>query len=87
MSLSAVREAKVIFVCNELFAKISSQALKVYDICRRFVHLNSSSCHLHGVYEGDDPHPQAISLTHSYSRDMSKDSAKLKSILGGLLVR
>jgi len=67
---------------TELFAKIASQALKVHGIRHQFVHLDSSSFHLHGEYESDDPDPQAISITHGYSRDHRPD---LKQVVAQLI--
>jgi transposase len=67
---------------TELFAKIASNALKVYHIQHQFVHLDSSSFHLHGEYESDDPEPQAIRITHGYSRDHRPD---LKQVVAQLI--
>jgi transposase len=67
---------------TELFAKIASQALKVYNIRHQFVHLDSSSFHLHGEYESDDSDTQAISITHGYSRDHRPD---LKQVVAQLI--
>lgn len=67
---------------TELFAKIASQALKVHGIRHQFVHLDSSSFHLHGEYESGDPDTQAISITHGYSRDHRPD---LKQVVAQLI--
>lgn len=66
---------------TELFAKIASQALQVHDIQHQFVHLDSSSFHLHGEYEGDTD-AQAISITHGYSRDHRPD---LKQVVAQII--
>jgi transposase len=58
---------------TEVFARVASQALKVYEIEHRFVHLDSSSLHLHGQYETDEPNTEAITITHGYSRDHRPD--------------
>jgi len=58
---------------TEVFAHVASRALEVYGIKHRFVHLDSSSFHLHGQYEADEPNVEAISITHGYSRDHRPD--------------
>lgn len=67
---------------TELFAKVASQALQVYNIRHQFVHLDSSSFHLHGEYASDDPETQAIRITHGYSRDHRPD---LKQVVAQLI--
>src|SRR5574340_846159 len=47
---------------TEVFARVASRALEVYGIEHRFVHLDSSSFHLHGQYEADEPNVEAISI-------------------------
>jgi transposase len=58
---------------TEVFARVASQALGVYKIEHRFVHLDSSSFHLHGQYESSEPNTGAITITHGYSRDHRPD--------------
>jgi transposase len=58
---------------TEVFARVASRALEVYKIEHRFVHLDSSSFHLHGQYETDEPNMEAITITHGYSRDHRPD--------------
>ncbi len=58
---------------TEVFARVASRALKVYEIEHRSVHLDSSSFHLHGQYETGEPNTEAISITHGYSRDHRPD--------------
>ena len=58
---------------TEIFAQVASQALQVYQIEHNFVHLDSSSFHLHGEYERDEADTQAITITHGYSRDHRPD--------------
>ena len=58
---------------TEVFAKVASRALEVYGIEHRFVHLDSSSFHLHGQYEVSEPNIEAITITHGYSRDHRPD--------------
>ncbi|HVN54366.1 MAG TPA: IS1634 family transposase [Anaerolineaceae bacterium] len=58
---------------TEIFAKVAARALRVYQIEHRFVHLDSSSFHLHGQYELDQPDPKAITVMQGYSRDHRPD--------------
>ncbi len=66
---------------TELFAKIASHALQVYGIQHQFVHLDSTSFHLHGEYEGNTD-AQAIRITHGYSRDHRPD---LKQVVAQII--
>lgn len=54
---------------TEVFARVAAHALQVYGIEHRFVHLDSSSFHLHGAYDSAEPDQEAIEVTHGYSRD------------------
>jgi len=58
---------------TEIFYQVAAHALKVYGIRSDFVHLDSSSFHLHGVYDVDEPEREAISITYGYSRDHRPD--------------
>jgi transposase len=58
---------------TEVFARVASRALKVYEIEHHSVHLDSSSFHLHGQYETGEPNMEAITITHGYSRDHRPD--------------
>ncbi|MBI3942395.1 MAG: IS1634 family transposase [Chloroflexi bacterium] len=58
---------------TEVFARVAAHALQVYGIEHQFVHLDSSSFHLHGQYESTEPNTEAISITHGYSRDHRPD--------------
>lgn len=58
---------------TEVFYQVASHALQVYGIGSRFVHLDSSSFHLHGAYDPDEPEREAISVTHGYSKDHRPD--------------
>jgi transposase len=58
---------------TEVFAKVASQALEANGIEHCFVHLDSSSFHLHGQYEVGEPNMEAITITHGYSRDHRPD--------------
>lgn len=67
---------------TEVFANVASKALEVYGIEHEFVHLDSSSFHLHGQYEAEDPDKEMISITHGYSRDHRPD---LKQVVAQII--
>jgi transposase len=67
---------------TEVFARVASRALEVYEIEHRFVHLDSRSFHLRGQYESSEPNTEAISITHGYSRDHRPD---LKQVIVQLI--
>lgn len=68
---------------TEIFAEVASNALRVYEIEHEFVHLDSSSFHLHGEYgAGDEEEPQAIQITYGYSRDHRPD---LKQVIAQII--
>lgn len=58
---------------TEIFAQVAARALRVYGIEPRFVHVDSSSFHLHGQYEVEEPDKEAITITEGYSRDHRPD--------------
>ncbi len=63
---------------TEVFAGVASHALKVYGIEHRFVHLDSSTLHVHGEYEGWEGEPgdgdwRRITITEGYSKDHRPD--------------
>jgi len=58
---------------TEVFFQVASHALQVYGIRSRFVHLDSSSFHLHGAYDPGEPEREAISITYGYSKDHRPD--------------
>jgi len=58
---------------TEVFFKVAAQAMQVYGLRPNFVHLDSSSFHLHGAYDPEDPDRQAISITYGYSKDHRPD--------------
>ncbi len=68
-SLEDLYEAGV----TEVFAQVAAHALEVYGIRHRFVHLDSSSFHLHGRYDAEEPEQGVIEVTHGYSRDQRPD--------------
>jgi transposase len=58
---------------TEIFAQVAARALRMYGIEHRFVHVDSSSFHLHGQYEIEEPDKEAITITAGYSRDHRPD--------------
>jgi transposase len=58
---------------TEVFAQVAARAMRVYGIEHRFVHVDSSSFHLHGDYEIEEPNKEAITITEGYSRDHRPD--------------
>jgi transposase len=56
---------------SETFLEISCEAAKRYGVKVETIHLDSTSFHMHGKYEGQDP--EAIEITHGYSRDHRPD--------------
>ena len=51
---------------TEVFYKVAAHALQVYGLGTKFVQLDSSSFHLHGAYDPEEPERQAISITYGY---------------------
>lgn len=58
---------------TEVFYKVAAHALQVYGIQSKFVHLDSSSFHLHGAYDRQEPEREVISVTYGYSKDHRPD--------------
>jgi transposase len=58
---------------TEVFYRVSAHALEVYGLRSDFVHLDSSSFHLHGAYDPEEPEREAISITYGYSKDHRPD--------------
>jgi transposase len=58
---------------TEVFYKVAAHALQVYGLRPDFVHLDSSSFHLHGAYDPEEPDREAISVTYGYSKDHRPD--------------
>jgi transposase len=67
---------------TEVFASVASKALSAYGIEHRFVHLDSSSFHLHGQYDIETPDEEMITITHGYSRDHRPD---LKQVVAQII--
>jgi transposase len=58
---------------TEAFAQVASHALGTFGIEHRFYHLDSTTFSLHGDYSQDEAAPEAIEITHGYSRDHRPD--------------
>lgn len=58
---------------TEVFFNVASHALQVYGLRPKFVHIDSSSFHLHGAYDPEEPEREAISVTYGYSKDHRPD--------------
>jgi transposase len=58
---------------TEVFYKVAAHAMQVYGITSKFVHLDSSSFHLHGAYDRQESDEEAITITHGYSKDHRPD--------------
>ncbi len=73
-----------LYACGvtEVFASVASKALSTYGIEHRFVHLDSSSFHLHGQYDVEAPDEEMITITHGYSRDHRPD---LKQVVAQII--
>ena len=57
---------------TEVFARVAARAMRVMGIEHQFVHVDSSSFHLHGQY-GEETGQEAVSITEGYSRDHRPD--------------
>ena len=58
---------------TEVFYKVAAHALQVYGITSKFVHLDSSSFHLHGAYDRQEADQEAVTITYGYSKDHRPD--------------
>jgi len=58
---------------TEVFYKVATHAMQVYGIKSKYVHLDSSSFHLHGAYDLQEPDQEAITITYGYSKDHRPD--------------
>jgi transposase len=67
---------------TELFARVAAAGCRRFGIQHQFVHLDSSSFHLHGVYEETEPEREAVSITYGYSKDERPD---LKQVVVNLM--
>jgi len=73
-----------LYACGvmEVFASVASKALSAYGIEHHFVHLDSSSFHLHGQHDVEAPDEEMITITHGYSRDHRPD---LKQVVAQMI--
>jgi transposase len=62
--------------------QVARHALEVYGIALRYVHLDSSSFHVHGDYEGIGEETQVIRITQGYSKEHRPD---LKQVVLNLM--
>lgn len=67
---------------TQVFAQIASNALKVNGNRHQFMHVDSSSFHLHGQHDTVEPDTQAIRITHGYSRNHRPD---LKQVVAQII--
>ena len=58
---------------TEVFYKVATHAMQVYGIKSKYVHLDSSSFHLHGAYDRQEADQEAITITYGYSKDHRPD--------------
>ena len=59
---------------TELFVGVAGKAAQRFGVSTQSVHLDSTSFRLHGEYDtGDEAGPEAIRITHGYSRDHRPD--------------
>lgn len=72
--LGSALDALYDYGVTELFYKVASKALTIYNIEHRFVHLDSTSFSLHGRYEcEDETDPEVITITKGFSKDHQPD--------------
>ncbi|MBT9139047.1 MAG: hypothetical protein DDT31_01627 [Syntrophomonadaceae bacterium] len=56
---------------SETFLEISCAAVSKFGVKVETIHIDSTSFHVHGKYEGQEP--EAVEITHGYSRDHRPD--------------
>lgn len=67
---------------TELFARVATAGCRRFGIQHQFVHLDSSSFHLHGTYDAREPEQEAVSITYGYSKEERPD---LKQVVVNLM--
>jgi len=67
---------------TKVFAQVAAHALTHFGLVSRFMHVDTSSFHLHGAYEQKADEQGVITISHGYSRDHRPD---LKQVVVGLL--
>jgi transposase len=73
-ALDEVQQAGV----TELFARVASQAVEVFEVESEYVHLDTSSFSLHGAYESEVAERavkvmEAVEIRHGYSKELRPD--------------
>src|SRR5215211_3849869 len=60
---------------SQIFINVALRAARHFGVCTESVHLGATSLHLHGHYahEPQQAEPEAIRITHGYSRDHRPD--------------
>ena len=58
---------------TEVFYKVAGHTMQVYGIQSKFVHLDSSSFHLHGAYDRQESDQEAVTINYGYSKDHRPD--------------
>jgi transposase len=58
---------------TNVFLSVAMQAIERFGVGTTSVHLDASSFYLHGQYDSEKEEPQAIRITHGYSRDHRPD--------------
>lgn len=67
---------------TELFARVAAAGCRRFGIQHQFVHLDSSSFHLHGAYDAREPEREAVKITYGYSKEERPD---LKQVVVNLM--
>jgi len=67
---------------TEVFARVASHALSIFEIGHRFYHLDSTTFSLHGEYASSCEDSQAIVISRGYSKDRRPD---LKQVVVSLI--
>lgn len=67
---------------TELFARVAAAGCQRFGIQHQFIHLDSSSFHLHGAYDSTEPEREVVSITYGYSKEERPD---LKQVVVNLM--
>jgi len=67
---------------TEVFAWVAAAGCRRFGIQHQFVHLDSSSFHLHGAYDTREPEREAVTITYGYSKEERPD---LKQVVVNLM--
>ncbi len=82
-ALDEVQQAGV----TELFARVASEAVRVFEVETEYAHLDTSSFSLHGAYESEAAQRavevmEAVEIRHGYSKEQRPD---LKQVVVSLI--